>query len=223
MKINSTAEELFTAEVLNSIFKLYFTKNYESFDKKFYVLHYLCLRDMEKKFMGKFNKDKTNAKDALQDAYLKFFIDLSNAENYTIKSTKDLKSTIYKSAVDIFYRQKKKKVTMDIVNHIDDSENNVNQNTNLSSNKNYDTSIHLPDYIIPSIENDLIDEYNGNENVVNFLEKENNCLELLKLKYINNLNYDKIQSLPHYSEFSLVTLRQKTSRCLKKFKIFFNK
>ncbi len=79
---------------------------------------------------------------------------------------------------------------------------------------------YIPGYLNQPSGNVFRDVYDGKKDIDDFLEKEYECFKLLELKIIKNYSYKKILTLEEYSRFSEVSLRQKVSRCLKKYKDF---
>lgn len=149
----------------------------------------------------KFSCDIATAEDCAHESFLALLFNIKNKNRIKISSRNELFGYLfivaYRKAVELICRVP--------------NDRYVNGKDDIG---------YIPRYLNQPSGNVFRDIYDGKKDVDGFLEKEYESFKLLELKIIKNYSYKKILTLEEYSRFSEVSLRQKVSRCLKKYKEF---
>ena len=149
----------------------------------------------------KFSCDIDTAKDCAHESFLVLLSNIKNKNRIKITNRNELFRYLfiiaYHKGVELIYRVPNDRYI-----------------------KGKDDIEYIPRYLNQPSGNVFRDIYDGKKDIDGFLEKEYESFKLLELKIIKNYSYKKILTLEEYSRFSEVSLRQKVSRCLKKYKEF---
>ena len=179
--------------------------------------------------MNKYRCSLDTAEDCVQDSFTVLLTNIYNNIDLQFKSTNEMFGYLYKIAynkvIDLIYRVPDGRKNNDneyngyILNNLDQSNDNQFSDTNDELN-NIDNIGYIPKFIDLPTGNILRDIYDGRKDIDGFLNRETESIKLLELKFIEKLSYKEILTLKEYSNYTLDSLRQKTSRCLKKYKKF---
>ncbi len=176
-------------------------ENDKEFDELFSRLYGNFCYQLTLVIKRKFSCNIATAEDCAHESFLVLLYNIKNKNKIKITSRDKLFGYLFiiaiRKAVELIYRVPNNRY----LNEKDDIE-------------------YIPGYLNQPSGNVFRDVYDGKKDIDDFLEKEYECFKLLELKIIKNYSYKKILTLEEYSRFSEVSLRQKVSRCLKKYKEF---
>lgn len=191
----------FELDFWQPLIKAFEKGNDKEFDEMFSRLYRNFCDQLTLVIKRKFSCNIATAEDCVHESFLVLLSNIKNKNNIKITSKNDLFGYLFiiafRKAVELIYRVPNNRY----LNEKDDIE-------------------YIPRYFNQPSGNVFRDIYDGKKDIDDFLEKENECFKLLELKIIKNYSYKKILTLEEYSLFSEVSLRQKVSRSLKKYKEF---
>ena len=173
------------------------------FDEKFEKLYGNFRSIIYYTIRKKYRCDENIAEDCVHEAYFVLLSNIANNKEMQFNRESELYSYLYTIA-----RHKAIELLCRIPHARYISDSDYNDYT--------DTSKYFE---LPS-GNVFRDVYDGRNDIDAFLRKDLESFKLLDLKIIQNLSYKEILALEEYSKYSEVTLRQKVSRSLKKYKDF---
>lgn len=175
--------------------------NDKEFDEMFSRLYRPFFYQLKVVIKRKFSCDTATAEDCAHESFLALLTNIKNKNRIKISSRNELFGYLFVIAYRKANELRKRVPNERYINGKDDIE-------------------YIPKYLNQPSGNVFRDIYDGKKDVDGFLEKEYESFKLLELKIIKNYSYKKILTLEEYSQFSEVSLRQKVSRCLKKYKEF---
>lgn len=203
--------------------------NQKVFEEKFNIIYRKFSYIIKYRIMNKYRCSLDTAEDCVQDSFTVLLTNIYNNIDLQFKSTNEMFGYLYKIAynkvIDLIYRVPDGRKNNDneyngyILNNLDQSNDNLFSDTNDELN-NIDNIGYIPKFIDLPTGNILRDIYDGRKDIDRFLNRETESIKLLELKFIEKLSYKEILTLKEYSNYTEDSLRQKVSRCLKKYKKF---
>ena len=177
--------------------------NDKEFNDMFSRLYRPIRYDLTSVIKRKFSCDTATAEDCVHESFLALLSNIKNKNRIKITSYNELFGYLfiiaYHKGVELIYRV-----------------------PNIRYINGKDDIGYIPKYLNQPSGNVFRDIYDGKKDIDGFLKKEYEIFKLLELKIIKNYSYKKILTSEEYSRFSEVSLRQKVSRGLRKFKEFIN-
>ena len=188
-------------KIWQNLIRLYNISDHKEFNKEFNPVcgyHSLAIRD---KLIHKHFYSEYIAYESVQEAYLELMIQLKFNRDLKFESYRNLYNYVYTIA-----KYKAKEIERKIPKYED------------LENESY--LIYYPKYLNSFGGNIFREIYDGRKDIDRFIQNEVQSLKLLYLKIVEKYSYEELLAMTEYSAYNAVSLRQKVSRSLKKYKDF---
>lgn len=187
-------------DIWKNLIKLYNIEDHFGFNRELdIVFKYDSMRIIDSLIYKHFYS-KYVAEESAQEAYLELMNDFQNNSNLMFENYRSLYNYVY--TIAIF---KAKEIKRKLPKYEDFTESDA---------------VFNPEYLNNYEKNIFREIYDGRKDIDKFVQKEVDCLNLLQLKFIEKYSYEELLAMNEYSAYNAVSLRQKVSRSLKKYKDF---